>query len=151
MRLCGLAVFADRCFEGYKGARPVRLLDLRAADAGNLLSRLKEAFEIARYLEDLYAQRIRPGIKESESVPPDPESFQYGYLLPTLMEQAGSLMVWEDLRHTALEPALSEGIARLAGVSEEVKKVGMMGGCEVVVLQLPAGDDEHVQRDFRRV
>lgn len=133
MKLCGLAVFADRCFEGYQGARPVRLLDLQAVDAGNLLSRQKEAFEIARYLEDLYAQRIRPSIKDAECVPPDPESFQYGYLLPTLMGQAGSLMVWEDLRHTALEPALSEGIARLAGISEEVKKVGMMGRCEVVV------------------
>lgn len=134
MKLSGLAVFADRCFEGYQDARPVRLLDFQPVEAANLLSRLKEAFEIARYLEDLYAQRIRPGIESAERVPPDPESFQYGYLLPTLMGQAGSLMVWEDLRHTALEPALSEGIARLAGISEEVKKVGMKGNYEIVVL-----------------
>ena len=42
------------------------------------------------------------------------------------MMQIDSLMVWEDLRHTAIEPSLREGINQLAGISEDVKKVGKM-------------------------
>ena len=40
------------------------------------------------------------------------------------MTQANSHMVWEDLRHSAIEPNIREGINQLAGISEEVKKVG---------------------------
>ena len=39
------------------------------------------------------------------------------------MMQAGSLMVWEDLRHSTIDPSLRDGINQLAGISEEVKKV----------------------------
>ena len=62
MKDCDLAVFADRCFEGYKGDRPVRLIDFSPVDNANLLTNLKEAFEICRYLEDCYRQQVRPGI-----------------------------------------------------------------------------------------
>ena len=126
MRRCDLAVFVDRCFEGYKGDRPVRLIDFQRVDTSNLLMEMKEAFEIARYLEDMYAQSVRPGIAQSDqgTPPPAAESFQFGYLLPTLMLQVGSLMVWEDLRHSTLEPSVSDGISRLAGINEDVKKVG---------------------------
>lgn len=55
---------------------------------------------------------------------PDPDSFQFGYVLPSVMTQANSHMVWEDLRHSAIEPNIREGINQLAGISEEVKKVG---------------------------
>ena len=47
---CDLAVFADRCFEGYQGDRPVRLIDFSPVETANLLANLKEAFEICRYL-----------------------------------------------------------------------------------------------------
>lgn len=40
------------------------------------------------------------------------------------MTQAGSHMVWEDLRHTAIESNIRDGINQLAGINEEVKKVG---------------------------
>lgn len=56
---------------------------------------------------------------------PDPDTFQFGYVLPTIMNQAGALMVWDDLKHTAIEPNIREGINQLAGISEEVKKVGV--------------------------
>lgn len=59
---CNLAVFADRCFEGYQGDRPVRLIDFSPVETANLLANLKEAFEICRYLEDCYRQKVRPGI-----------------------------------------------------------------------------------------
>ena len=39
------------------------------------------------------------------------------------MKQVGALMVWDDLKHTAIEPNIREGINQLAGISEEVKKV----------------------------
>ena len=55
---------------------------------------------------------------------PDPDSFQFGYVLPSVMAQADSHMVWEDLRHSAIEPNIREGINQLAGINEEVKKVG---------------------------
>ena len=29
MKKCDLAIFVDRCFEGYYGERPVRLLDFQ--------------------------------------------------------------------------------------------------------------------------
>lgn len=32
MKQCDLAVFADRCFEGYQEQRPVRLLDFQPVD-----------------------------------------------------------------------------------------------------------------------
>ena len=32
MKQCDLAVFADRCFEGYQDQRPVRLLDFQPID-----------------------------------------------------------------------------------------------------------------------
>jgi len=38
-------------------------------------------------------------------------------------------MVWEDLRYTAIEPSLREGINQLAGISEEVKKVRKKKEC----------------------
>ena len=62
MKACDLAVFVDRCFEGYKGDRPVRLIDFSPVDSTNLLTNMKEAFEICRYLEDLYRQKVRPSI-----------------------------------------------------------------------------------------
>lgn len=52
------------------------------------------------------------------------------------MMQAGSLMVWDDLKHTAIEPTIREGINQLAGISEDVKKVpifGMMMNCSGVL------------------
>ena len=42
------------------------------------------------------------------------------------MKQVGALMVWDDLKHTAIEPNIREGINQLAGISEEVKKVRSM-------------------------
>lgn len=68
---------------------------------------------------------------------PDPDTFQFGYVLPTVMMQAGSLMVWDDLKHTAIEPTIREGINQLAGISEDVKKVpifGMMMNCSGVLV-----------------
>lgn len=62
MKDCNLAVFVDRCFEGYQGDRPVRLIDFSPVDSSTLLTNLKEAFEICRYLEDCYRQQIRPNI-----------------------------------------------------------------------------------------
>ena len=44
--------------------------------------------------------------------------------MPSVMAQAGSHMVWEDLRHSAIEPNIREGINQLAGINEEGKKVG---------------------------
>lgn len=97
---------------------------------------MKESFEICRYMEDVYRKKIRPSVKDLVNmilkydeqpeghVPlPDPDSFQFGFILPTVMLQVESLMVWEDLRYTAIEPSLQEGINQLAGISEEVKKV----------------------------
>ena len=52
MKAGGLAIFCDRCFEGFAGSQPVRLLDLQEKDVSDLLTRMKEAFEIARYLEE---------------------------------------------------------------------------------------------------
>ena len=46
------------------------------------------------------------------------------------MMQAGSLMVWEDLRYSTIEPSLRKGINQMAGISEEVKKVEMRWGDE---------------------
>ena len=63
MKAGGLAIFCDRCFEGFAGSKPVRLLDLQEKDVSDLLTRMKEAFEIARYLEDVYRRRLRPGVK----------------------------------------------------------------------------------------
>lgn len=63
MKAGGLAIFCDRCFEGFAGSQPVRLLDLQEKDVNDLLTRMKEAFEIARYLEDVYRRRLRPGVK----------------------------------------------------------------------------------------
>ncbi|KAK8802827.1 hypothetical protein WA171_006498 [Blastocystis sp. BT1] len=125
MKQCDLAVFADRCFEGYQDQRPVRLLDFQPIDQTNLLTDMKESFEICRYMEDVYRKKIRPSVKDLPEghVPlPDPDSFQFGFILPTVMLQVESLMVWEDLRYTAIEPSLREGINQLAGISEEVKK-----------------------------
>lgn len=139
MKKSDLAIFADRCFEGYQDQRPVRLIDMKEIDTTNLLMNMKEAFEICRYLEDVYRQEVRPSIKlvlflwEFHSQPeghaplPDPDSFQFGYVLPTIMNQAGALMVWEDLKHTAIEPNIRDGINQLAGISEEVKKVLIFG------------------------
>lgn len=100
---------------------------------------MKESFEICRYMEDVYRKKIRPSVKdlvgltrvsyvqpEGHAPLPDPDSFQFGFILPTVMMQIDSLMVWEDLRHTAIEPSLREGINQLAGISEDVKKVGKM-------------------------
>lgn len=47
-----------------------------------------------------------------------------------MMMQAGSLMVWEDLRYSTIEPSLRKGINQMAGISEEVKKVEMRWGDE---------------------
>ena len=63
MKKCDLAIFADRCFEGYQDQRPVRLIDLKQVKTDNLLESMKEAFEICRYLEDVYRQDIRPSIQ----------------------------------------------------------------------------------------
>ncbi len=103
---------------------------------------MKESFEICRYMEDVYRKKIRPSVKdlvfinhESDEQPeghvplPDPDSFQFGFILPTVMLQVESLMVWEDLRYTAIEPSLREGINQLAGISEEVKKVRKKKEC----------------------
>ena len=46
-------------------------------------------------------------------------------------------MVWDDLKHTAIEPTIREGINQLAGISEDVKKVpifGMMMNCSGVLV-----------------
>ena len=103
---------------------------------------MKESFEICRYMEDVYRKKIRPSVKDlvvinhiSDEQPeghvplPDPDSFQFGFILPTVMLQVESLMVWEDLRYTAIEPSLREGINQLAGISEEVKKVRKKKDC----------------------
>ena len=38
-------MFADRCFEGYAGQRPVRLIKMKSVDTTDLLLNMKEAFE----------------------------------------------------------------------------------------------------------
>ena len=67
---------------------------------------------------------------EGHSPLPDTDSLQFGYVLPIVMMQAGSLMVWEDLRYSTIEPSLRKGINQMAGISEEVKKVEMRWGDE---------------------
>ena len=62
MKKCDLAIFVDRCFEGYQDQRPVRLIDLKEVNTKDLLNNMKESFEICRYLEDVYRQSIRPSI-----------------------------------------------------------------------------------------
>lgn len=77
--------------------------------------------------------------------------FQFGYILPTIMKQAGVLMVWEDLKHSAIEPSIREGINQLAGISEDVKKVLIFGikSC-VVVFQLSPCYFQYVELYYER-
>ena len=43
MKKCDLAIFVDRCFEGYQDQRPVRLIDLKEVNTRDLLNNMKES------------------------------------------------------------------------------------------------------------